>query len=65
MKIGQKVRYKPFEGIKDVGGELRIEVTGEVVYINEEKRWFTARQENGIKTGFHFSDIGRNVRLVG
>lgn len=65
MKIGQKVRYEPFKGIKDVGEELRIEVTGEVVYINEEKRWFTAQQENGIKTGFHFSDVGRYVHLVG
>lgn len=62
LKIGQKVRYDPF---KDYIGaaDMKMRVTGEVMYINEKRGWFVALWD-GVKTTLRISDIGKDVRLV-
>ena len=61
VKVGMTVSYDPYAeltgsfGQRDLIGEM---VTGTVVYVNEERRWFTAVQENGVKTSFFFCEIG-------
>ena len=61
VKVGMTVNYDPYAeitgslGQRDLRGEI---VTGTVVYVNEEYRWFTAVQENGVKTSFFFCEIG-------
>ena len=42
IRVGQKVRYDPLDGIKGFAlSDLRTESTGTVVYINEKHRWFS------------------------
>lgn len=62
LQLGQKVRYDPF---KDYIGkdDMKMRVTGEVIYINEKRGWFVALWD-GIKTTLRISDIGKDVRLV-
>ena len=61
VKVGMNVSYDPYAemtgslGQRDLRGEM---VTGTVVYVNEEHHWFTAAQENGVKTSFFFCEIG-------
>ena len=66
MRIGQKVRFDPFEGIKfsDVTS-LRKEVTGTIVAINEKHKWFSVEYGNKMRTSFKFSDVGSVVTLIG
>lgn len=50
-QIGDKIRFKPaayFSGVANFGGsELDVWVTGTVVYINSEHRFFRCAYEKG------------------
>lgn len=67
VTIGSKVRFDPFElalcyGVED----LRHEVTGTVVEIHKEHKWFSVEYGNPKqRTSFKFCDIGKSVILVG
>lgn len=64
IKVGQMVKYDPFQSMSYLGvGEIRKIVTGRVVYVNRKRGWFTVENE-GIRTTFRFDDIGKDVRIV-
>lgn len=68
VKIGQKVRFDPFETITgfasgDSKGKL---VTGTVVMVNTAHRWFCVEYGDlGLRTSFFFDDIGKAVEVIG
>jgi hypothetical protein len=65
VKVGQKVRFDPFYGMKGYGVEVcREEVTGTVVMINHKHKWFLVAYGNN-RTSFRFDDIGELVTIVG
>ena len=67
VNIGQKVRFDPFEtglgfGIDAVRGE----VTGTVVEIYPEHKWFSVVYgEHKQRISFKFCDIGERVTVIG
>ena len=68
VKIGQKVRFKPFAGIhmtgfSDVGDVVAI---GTVKYINEPHRWFSVEYDTGAgpqRISFDFTEIDRSIHI--
>ena len=66
MRVGQKVRFDPFEGARfaDVTA-LRAKVTGTIVAIYPKHQWFSVEYGNKQRTSFKFSDIGSVVSLIG
>ena len=66
IKVGQKVRFDPFESMtgNDID-TIRKKVTGTVVYVNEKHRWFSVTYKKGrFRTSFQFADIGKKVKLL-
>lgn len=67
VRLGQKVEFNPLHGIRLYGDICTELVTGTVIFINEEKRWFMVEYDNNgirLKIGFHFNDIGKNIELI-
>lgn len=71
IKVGQKVRFDPFHGIKACGvADVAGKVEGTVVYVHPEHRYFTAEYEAAdkkFKISFNFNDLygeKRNVFMV-
>ena len=67
IAIGQKVRFKPLEGVYFIGCTKETEpVIGEVVYINEPHRWFSVMYGygNNCRTSFLFCDIGEKIHML-
>lgn len=68
VEIGQKVRFDPFEQIVGFGAEDNRgkTVTGTVVLVNEEHKWFSVEYGNPkMRTSFKFCDIGKAVTVCG
>ncbi len=67
IKIGQKVRFDPFETICGYGiDDMRYKVEGTVVEIYWEHKWFSVEfGDPKQRTSFNFADIGEMVMLVG
>ena len=67
IRIGQKVRFDPFETVFGFGvDDLRNEVEGTVAEIYWEHKWFSVEYgEPKQRTSFNFADIGKSVILVG
>lgn len=65
--VGQKVRFDPFEDIQGFGvQEHRHEVTGKVVMVHYAHKWFSVEYgQHKQLTSFHFSDIGKQVKVCG
>lgn len=66
IKLGQKVKFNPFEGTKVLGsmGDDS-EVIGEVTYINEENQWFLITYgKHNLRRGYKFADIGAGVEII-
>lgn len=67
IKIGQKVKFKPFKGLQTggLGDATNIVVTGTVKYINSRNRWFSVEYDDDSKMriSYNFDDIGKDVRL--
>ena len=68
IKVGQKVEFNPFEGMRAYGATaIDVDVTGKVIYINEPHNWFEVEYkslEGKQKTSFKFDEIGKAVRLI-
>lgn len=66
IKLGQKVEFDPLDGMLWYGAEHFHEiVTGTVVEIHEDHRWFLVEYgEDKIKIGFKFDDVGETVKIV-
>ena len=68
IKVGQKVRFDPFEyltgfGASDNRGNY---VIGTVVMVNEQNQWFSVEYENPkMRASFKFCDIGEAVTVCG
>lgn len=65
VEVGQSVYFDPFAFICNFYGRndmLGKPVCGTVVFINQAHRWFSVAY-HGLRTSFHFSDIGENVKL--
>lgn len=70
IAVGDRVIFDPF--IEDKGfasgdckGKL---VTGTVIYVNYENRWFSVEYVSGgakLRTSFNFSQIGEDVKVCG
>lgn len=62
VKVGMTARFDPYAdmtgsfGQRDLIGE---KITGTVVYINEPHHWFSVAYGNGLRTSFHFCEIGK------
>lgn len=68
VKVGQKVRFDPFEEITGFGSNDNRGkyVTGTVVMVNEPHKWFLVEYgDPKARTSFKFCDIGERVRIVG
>ena len=67
IKIGQKVRFDPFETSFGFGiDDLRQQTEGTVVEIYWEHKWFSVEfGEPKQRTSFNFADIGKTVMLGG
>ena len=65
--VGQKVRFDPFEEIQGFGIQgNRGEVTGEVVMVHYDHKWFSVEYgEHHQRTSFNFCDIGKSVKICG
>jgi len=66
IKVGQKVRFDPFDCLTGYGTEvIHRKVTGKVVFVNARHRWFTVVDSKGrYRASFHFCDIGKKVKLL-
>ena len=67
VRIGQKVRFDPFENIVGFGIDAcRCEVEGTVVEIYPEHKWFSVEYgDPKQRISFKFCDIGERVRVIG
>ena len=67
VRIGQKVRFDPFETAVGFGIDAcRVEVEGTVVEIYPEHKWFSVEYgDPKQRISFKFCDIGERVMLVG
>ena len=67
IKIGQKVRFNPFHGIRTMGfTDVSNKVVGEVKYINEPHNWFSVEYDGGAgpqRISFNFNDLDRIVHI--
>jgi uncharacterized protein Veg len=69
IKVGQKVRFDPFQGINCYGAvAIRKKQTGTVVAVYEDHRWFSVeygdKGETKKRISFNFADIGVTCALV-
>lgn len=66
IKVGQKVKFDPFDCLTGYGTEVtHRKVTGKVVFVNARHRWFEVVDNKGkSRTTFHFCDIGKKVKLL-
>ena len=69
VKIGDKVRFNPFQGItiSGFGSSPKSFVTGKVVEVHADHNWFSVEYILGDgtqRTSFLFADIGDRVRVV-
>lgn len=68
IKVGQKVRFNPFHGVRQYGlGSVNDFVVGVVNYVHPTHRWFNVKYNNGDGTqllGFLFDDIDKTVKVV-
>lgn len=68
VKVGQKVRFDPFEyltgfGASDNRGSY---VVGTVVMVNEQNQWFSVEYgDPRMRTSFKFCDIAKGVDIIG
>ena len=66
IQVGQKVLFKPLQ--YDPSGDERIraiQTIGTVVEVYPEHNWFSVKYgKSGLRTSFHFCEIGENVQLV-
>lgn len=70
VAIGQKVQFDPFKEITGFASEDNRgkTVTGNVVMVNYEHKWFSVEYEcGGVKqrTSFKFCQIGKDVCICG
>ena len=68
ITVGDRVKFDPFEEITGfasecIKGKL---VTGTVVYINHEHKWFSVEYgKPKLRTSFKFWQIGKDVKVCG
>ena len=67
IQVGQKVRFDPFETGGGFGiDECRGEVTGTVVKVYPEHKWFSVVYgDPEQRISFKFCDVGERVKFVG
>ena len=70
IEVGQKVKFDPFEGIRD-GRGLYIrptKITGTVVEVHEDHKWFSVeykdKENKKQRISFKFCDIDDTVKIV-
>ena len=67
-KIGQKVKFKPFDGLKFYRSiPIDLSVIGTVIAVYPEHKWFAVAYENKgvpMRTSFKFCDIGDKAKFV-
>lgn len=68
VRIGTKVSFDPYRTLTGFGKEMvrGIKVTGTVVMINEDHKWFSVEYGNPKqRTSFKFCEIGSVVNVCG
>ena len=65
--VGDTVRFDPFEEITGFGSDANRGniVSGTVVFVNHEHKWFSVEYGNKQRTSFKFCDIGKAVKIRG
>lgn len=61
VAVGMYATYDPFldhTSCNGFGSQLSRKVTGKVVYVNEQHRWFSVEDRDGARISFLFDDIG-------
>lgn len=68
IKVGQRVQFDPFKGIRVTGmADLQETFEGIVHFVHPTHQWFNVEYvDNAGKRliGFKFDDIGREVKLI-
>jgi hypothetical protein len=66
IKLGQKVKFKPFDGTKVLGSICNdMDAIGEITYINEENRWFQITYgKHNLRRCYNFVDVGVDVHFI-
>ena len=66
IEVGQKVKMDPFDCLTGYSAEIiHRKMTGTVVFVNARHRWFSvAYGKNKALISFHFSDIGKKVKVL-
>ena len=67
IRVGQKVRFDPFVHVFGFGvDELRYDVTGTVVEVFYEHKWFSVEYgDPKQRISYKFCDIGERVKVIG
>lgn len=65
IRPGTKVRFDPFFEIKLQGSFIRDKFqTGVVTAVYPEHRWFSVQYSHGLRTSFHFCEVGVCVFII-
>ena len=67
ITVGQKVKFDPFQHVGGYGTSdlLGTKVTGTVVEVHEDHRWFSVEYgDPKQRTSFLFDDIGKDVKIL-
>lgn len=68
IKVGQRVQFNPFHGIRQYGfNTISDVVEGVVNYVNPTHCWFNVAYDGGAGKqllGFKFDDIDKNVKII-
>ncbi len=66
IQVGQKVRFDPFETACGYGIDaIRGLVTGTIVEVYHDHKWFSVEYGERQRTSFKFCDVGERVMFVG
>lgn len=68
IKVGQKVKFNPFDGLHMTGfTDINKKFKGVVKFVHPTHRYFTVEYDNGAglqKISYRFDDIGKYVKLI-
>lgn len=69
IEVGQKVKFDPYKGINVPNLNVSVTLTGTVVAVYEDHRWFSVEyideEKKKRRASFKFDDIGDIKRLFG
>lgn len=65
IHVGQRVQFDAFATIKSGVDKIKVNTIGTVVYINAPHDWFSVQYGDNQRTSFKFSQVGKDVIVIG